>query len=244
MSRVTEEKSNLAFLEREGAFSRTPYQMERGFMALLEKGDTESISPLIDSGLLFANNAVGNLSANDVRQAQYTAVTFMTLATRVAIEAGMPELEAFSMSDEFILKIDVMSDADEIIFELSRMVLYLTKRIADCRKGKTRAVNRCISYISAHLHERLSLSELARYCGVSEGNLSRRFHSETGTTLKSYITKAKLEEATALMDTGGLSSAEAANMLGFSSQSYFIECYKREYGVTPGKYRHDVKRVR
>lgn len=242
INRVTKEKSNLAFLEREGEFKRNPYEMERGFMSLLERGDVESVSCLIESGLFFEGGAVGNLSTNDVRQAQYTAVTFMTLATRVAIEAGLPEVEAYSMSDEFILKIDSLNDADEINYELSKMVLYLTKRISECKKGKTRAVNRCISYISGHLHESLGLHELAKFCGVSSGNLSRRFHSEMGITLSAYIMKAKLSEARALMDTGGLTSAEAATMLGFSSQSYFIDCFKKEYGVTPGRYKRERKR--
>ena len=186
-TRLTDKKDNLAFWEREGAFSRVPYSMERSFWALIEKGDVESISCLVEVGNIFNAGSLGNLSSNDLRQAQYTAVSFATIATRIAVGAGIPMVNAYSASDEIILKIDEMSDPDEIYKELTHAMLYVTERIAAYKKGQTHMVNTCIAYISGHLHEKLTLAHLAEYCGVSQGHLSRRFHEETGLTLKVYI---------------------------------------------------------
>lgn len=235
LKRVTDAQENILFVQREEAVERAPYENELSFLSLIRKGDLEGISAFVRR-IYTEDVLVGNMSADDLRQMQYLAVALITLATRAAIEEGVAQAEAYSLSDEYILRVDRLNNAYAIAEALEGISLSFAKRISACKKKYSRMTNRCISYISSHLHSPLRLEELAGVCGVSPCYLSRRFHAETGQTLKAYILSEKLEEARQLMDARGMSCPQAANTLGFSSQSHFIACYKRKYGITPGRY--------
>lgn len=51
-----------------------------------------------------------------------------------------------------------------------------------------------------------------------------------------YVRKCKLKEAAELMRRQRLSESAVAEILGFSSQSHLISCFRKEYGVTPLRY--------
>lgn len=49
-----------------------------------------------------------------------------------------------------------------------------------------------------------------------------------------FITRCKLEEAKSLLAYSKKSLAEISSYLCFSSQSYFQNVFKKQYGTTPG----------
>ncbi|MBO6094387.1 MAG: helix-turn-helix transcriptional regulator, partial [Oscillospiraceae bacterium] len=71
----------------------------------------------------------------------------------------------------------------------------------------------------------------------SSSYLMRRFKAEVGMSVGDYITKCKLEEACDLLVYGSRSLAEISAYLGYSSQSYFQNVFKKQYGMTPMQYR-------
>jgi AraC-like DNA-binding protein len=56
-------------------------------------------------------------------------------------------------------------------------------------------------------------------------------------TVHRYVTQVKMAEAKRLMEITHKSVAEISEYLGFSSQSYFQRVFKKQYGITPGKFR-------
>lgn len=56
-------------------------------------------------------------------------------------------------------------------------------------------------------------------------------------TVNAYATGLKIKEAQRLLLTTAKPLSEIAQYLGFSSQSYFQNVFKRCTGVTPGEYR-------
>lgn len=240
--RLTDAKADVLFTQREEQLQRTAYETEKLFCYLLRSGNPDLLRAT--GAFLKANRkpdgtAVGNLSANNVRQAQYMTVVFMTMATRVAIEAGVPEAEAYSFSDETILRADQMNDEKSVYQVLNEAVSTTVNRIAALKTRYSRLINRTLSYISAHLHEPLSLETMAKQLKVSPAYLSRRFHQETGMTFTAYVLSEKLKEAEMLLDVKNMSCADTAAMLGFSSQSQFTACFKKKYGIPPGQYKRE-----
>lgn len=59
-----------------------------------------------------------------------------------------------------------------------------------------------------------------------------------------YVTKCKLEEACDLLVYGQRSLAEISAYLGYSSQSYFQNVFKKQHGVTPVQYRKQHQKVK
>jgi AraC-like DNA-binding protein len=84
--------------------------------------------------------------------------------------------------------------------------------------------------------EALSLGELARGAGASLRTLQRLFPHETGLTLDAWRQKARLIAGVAALSAGAPVAVTAANC-GYESPSAFITAFKRQFGVTPGRYR-------
>lgn len=72
-------------------------------------------------------------------------------------------------------------------------------------------------------------------CGVmamSRSTLSRKLKSLLNTSPADLIRQQRLKKAAGLI-AGGLDIASAAYQTGFSSPSYFSQCFKEQYGFTP-----------
>ncbi|MBP0955799.1 MAG: helix-turn-helix transcriptional regulator, partial [Oscillospiraceae bacterium] len=98
-------------------------------------------------------------------------------------------------------------------------------------------IRKCIAYIYSNLNADLSVKGLAAYLGLDPSYLSRLFSKETGSTVKRFVTKAKISTACDLLRNTSLRYIEIAYSLGFSTQSMFIRTFKSETGLTPKKYR-------
>ena len=105
----------------------------------------------------------------------------------------------------------------------------------------SKQIVRAIEYIIRHLHSHISLEETADSLKISGAHLSRLFKKETGITFSDYVNKLKIEESTSLLLYTEYSDIEISNMLGFSSQSYFIKIFKKYTGTTPKKYKKQYK---
>jgi AraC-like DNA-binding protein len=82
------------------------------------------------------------------------------------------------------------------------------------------------------------LADLARTAGASLRTLQRLFPSETGLTLEAWRQKARLLAAVARLSEGAPVAVIAADS-GYDSVSAFIAAFKRQLGVTPGRYRSE-----
>ena len=79
------------------------------------------------------------------------------------------------------------------------------------------------------------LAALARGAGASLRTLQRLFLAETGLTLEAWRQKARLIQAAADL-LAGASVTTAAFDAGYASLSAFISAFRRQFGVTPGRY--------
>ncbi|MCM1365282.1 MAG: AraC family transcriptional regulator [Faecalibacterium sp.] len=230
--------NNALFDEREHGITHTTYETEKMFYSLIKNGDVENLQKALE--LLLKNKiVVGRMSDDDLRQMKYTAVCCITLATRYAIQGGLDETIAFNKSDEGIMAIDKMTSGESIFNYLYKMSIELTTLIAKSkRNGKYQyAVKKCLHIINTNLHSKLSVKQLARECELSPDYLSRIFKEDTGVTISQYIKKERLNVAKDML-IHNRSCSEVAYYLGFCSESYFIKCFKEEFGVTPKRFSH------
>jgi hypothetical protein len=83
----------------------TPYRDEVRLFSCLQRGDLKKL--IYELGQIGIQNiTVGQMSENDLQQQKYMAVSFITLATRYAIQGGLGESNAYAYSDDFIRRID------------------------------------------------------------------------------------------------------------------------------------------
>lgn len=227
---------NAAFAQRESGIVHTPYQAETAFFDCIEQGDVhllqEKLQQYLQTGVV-----VGKLSDNALRQMQYWGVSAVTLAVRAAIKGGLEEMTAYNLSDSYIQSIDKMQSPDEIMSFLLVKAQELAERVFAVR-GRLRYspyVRRCMAAVERNLHTKITVSDLARELGITADYLSAVFKKETGAPLSRYILGRKLQEAKQMLKNG-CSSDFIAYTLAFCSESYFISCFKREFGFTPRAY--------
>jgi AraC-like DNA-binding protein len=97
------------------------------------------------------------------------------------------------------------------------------------------AVRKARQYIESNWSEKITLSELAEYVGLSRYYLLRVFCAEVGMPPHSYQDSIRMGHAKRLLKKG-CSQKEIAFETGFSDQSHFANRFKRLVGVTPGFY--------
>lgn len=88
--------------------------------------------------------------------------------------------------------------------------------------------------------ENLSLSEIASRATVSASTVKALFSVFSSISPIKYYSQLQIEEAKRLLSKG-LSIAEIADRMHFSSPNYFSVFFKRHLGTSPGKYVHTVK---
>ncbi|MDR3276592.1 MAG: AraC family transcriptional regulator [Treponema sp.] len=228
------------FEQRESGRSHTPYQTEVMIYSCIQAGDAERLKLMVKEHLS-QGLVVGRLSNNDLRQAQYMAVSCITLAVRYAIQGGMEEFILYNLSDRYIQEIDSLESSQEIYRFLAEKLYGLAQEVSKIagRAPYSAPIRRCVSYISRNLHDKIRLAALAAESGLSQDYLSALFKKELGLTIGAYIMKQKLAEARVLLREQ-YGPRHVAFILGFCSQSYFIRCFKKEFGLTPRQYAGDL----
>jgi AraC-like DNA-binding protein/mannose-6-phosphate isomerase-like protein (cupin superfamily) len=81
------------------------------------------------------------------------------------------------------------------------------------------------------------LQALAIEAGASLRTLQRCFSDETGFTIDAWRQKARLIHAAAAL-AGGASVTAAAVDCGYDSPSAFIAAFRKQFGVTPGRFQN------
>jgi len=85
----------------------------------------------------------------------------------------------------------------------------------------------------------VTLTELAALSGVDRFALLRGFARETGATPHAYLVQRRVRLAQRLL-AAGHAPAEAALQAGFADQSHLTRAFRRQFGVTPARYRAAV----
>lgn len=89
---------------------------------------------------------------------------------------------------------------------------------------------------------RLELDSLSGEEELSVSYLSRRFRAKTGTTLRDYLKRLRINQAMMRLAEGEEDICNMALSLGFSSHSHFTEVFHRELGESPSGYRMRISR--
>lgn len=102
-------------------------------------------------------------------------------------------------------------------------------------------VRRVRRLISENLGKNISVTSLASDVYVSANYLSRIFKQVMGEGCNEYIVRKRMEKAKLLLKTTTLKTGEIASMVGYQDINYFSLAFKRKTGVSPTKYRAEMK---
>ena len=92
-------------------------------------------------------------------------------------------------------------------------------------------------YIDNHFKENLNLDQLAHLAHLNKYSLAHAFRREFGVSPINYLISRRIEESRFLLRETDHTLSLIAQILGFSSLSYFSQCFRRVEGVSPMEYR-------
>lgn len=98
-----------------------------------------------------------------------------------------------------------------------------------------------LAYVNNHYTEDISAKNLSEQFGYEEAYFCRRFKEATGTNATKYIRYLRLKKARHLLQTSKDSILSIALKCGFSDISYFSNCFKRQFGMSPNGFRKHEK---
>ena len=227
---------NFIYDARETGKTHSSFKYELNLFKAIKNGDVEGVKNALEfykkSGII-----IGRMSNNISNEIHYFSVSSIAVAIHYAILGGLDESEAYKLSDKYIQEIDAISSMEDSINYLSLKAIELANKVREDTIPKiySKLINECIHLIHINLHSRLKIEDIAKTLHISRDYLSQAFKKETGIPLHKYILKQKLEESISMMNDGK-AIGEVSYILGFSSESHFIQCFKKVYKQTPCKY--------
>ena len=216
-----------------------PMEVEYSFYNAVSSGDMDYVRENIKEGDFKNPEGMGILSRNALTNLKYHFVVTVAMITRHCVEAGMELAQAYRLSDFYILKMDSMTTTEDIAALHDSMVLDFTGKMLLIKKQSiiSKSITMCIEYVYNHIHDRITIEDLAAYTDLSPSYLSRLFKKELGISVSDYIREKKIDKAQNLLKYSDFTPVEIANYLSFSSQSHFIQAFEKMVGMTPKKYR-------
>lgn len=100
---------------------------------------------------------------------------------------------------------------------------------------------RAEQYIKIHLEQDITLTDAADYSFVSSSYLSSSFHKVLGVTFIEHIRQIRIEKAKKLLQTTRLSLKDIGEKCGLPDPSYFNRSFRKVTGISPSRYRQEVK---
>ena len=96
-------------------------------------------------------------------------------------------------------------------------------------------------YIDTNYRESITLDKLAGMAHLNKYYLSHAFQKEYGISPITYLSRRRIEESKYLLGNTSHTLAQVSELLGFSSPSYFSQCFRKAEGISPNEYRRQVR---
>ncbi len=162
------------------------------------------------------------------------------------------------LSDEFYLKRSALmrvynnslkhekedlTSLTTLIKPLCHMLRLLQMMLADIPVIQTKSsmFDSLLAYVQYHFMEELSVRSIAQACACSESTVQHLFKQHTGKSPQVFITEIRLNQAKNLLKTTELPISTVAQMCGYTNINYFSTAFRRNIGISPGKFRANAE---
>jgi len=218
---------------KRGFISAYPFEKERILLSHIKAGDQAGARRVLNEMLGAIYLTTPKLVVLRAR-----AIEMMGYLTRTAVEDS-PVMESLIVRNHQWMEQLIKARDFE---DLSRV---LTGALNDFIEGiylhgfnrSNSRVSMALDFITQNYARPLTLTEVARECGVSAYRLAHLVKDHTGKTVLQLILHTRIQHARQLLETTTRSCADIAYGVGFNDQSYFIRHFKRITGETPARYR-------
>jgi YesN/AraC family two-component response regulator len=113
---------------------------------------------------------------------------------------------------------------------------------AQIKELQTNQYEKILNYIEEnYLNEEISLTSIAEIFDMTPSYLSRFFREKTGTNFIDYLSEKRMSEACRLLTESTLKIKEIMEHVGYIDIASFSRKFKQVTGMSPGKYRENIR---
>ena len=210
------------------------YEKEHELLAKVRTGNLKESKALLNELIGFVLFSEGG----KIETVRVHAVELTTLLSRVAIDGGASADSVYTLNSQFIGLMSRENSLDELCALLQNVVESFVDATFNRHDQGNLHIRRALQYIAANYMEHLTLDIVAEQAGLSPSHFSMLFTKIVGKHFRDYLAYVRVEESKRLLQSTDYPLAQIAAAVGFSDQSSFCKVFKREVGISPGKYRN------
>lgn len=165
----------------------------------------------------------------------------VVVMSRASVEAGVDSEKSISLNASLMQELNNSYS----ISEINRVVSFILERYLEEIQNHSKSKNRMTiegikGYIRKNYQNNRTLEEIADSVYLSAFYVSRIFKESQNMTVMDYVTKVKLDEAKKMLSNPRYKIEEIALNLGYNDGSYFSKVFRRNEGMTPTQFRHNL----
>ncbi|MCR5145130.1 MAG: AraC family transcriptional regulator [Lachnospiraceae bacterium] len=216
---------------------------EQEFIRLFTEGNPKYREAIYLSSSL--SDGVKHNPKDSLRYCKNNFLVLLTLLSRAAINGGVSPDLSYDLCDYYAHTCELCSTMAEITHLIDEMQETYFEHVVKAKQnlGISKFIQNSCEYISTHINEKISITDLASKAGYSEYYFSRKFKNELGCSINEYVTHKKIERAKILLESTNLSILDISLELSFNSRSYFSDTFQKIVGMSPGEYRKKYTKV-
>ncbi|MYM35808.1 helix-turn-helix domain-containing protein [Duganella sp. FT94W] len=200
---------------------------------------------LAAAGVLDGKRATTHWSVAERLQAEYPAIEVDANAIFIRADNVWTSAGVTAGIDLALALVEEDFGRDLALEVATEMVVYLKRPggqsqfSAHLRSERTARPNirELQNWILDHLHERLSVSQLAQKAMMSERHFARVFQQEVGLSVQEFIEMCRFERATQLLADLALALKTVAARACFTDEAHMRRVFMKKLGITPKVYR-------
>ncbi len=206
------DERNLELCLKEGKVKEAE-QLLNGFFKVCENGQEVSVYSLFVSLVQIINvmNRIYNQKHEKIQQAKESGLLF-SFKTDLYIYRTLDEIKDY--------------------------MYQIVRDVCGVENHKSSIVDDLLSYLEWNYQYEITVNDLAmhRYF-VNPSYLSRLFKAETGQAFSRYLINLRMQKAAQMFGNSDLKVSDVALCVGYNDVSYFIQTFKKYYGMTPEQYK-------
>lgn len=226
------------YQKKEEYLYNNSYEIESVVMNLIRTGNPDGFNEL---KLNDSQYHAGTTGPTALRNLKNNIIITTTLSTRAAIDGGLDHDTAYQLSDRLIQMAEQMQNVDSLYELLSKIGYTFAQKVYEAKlpTSSDDRMQKAIRFIQQNTNQHVTVDDVADYVGFSRSYFSTYFKREMGFSIGEFILRCKLEEARKLLQYTDKPISVISNYLCFCSQSHFQTTFKKQFGMTPMRYRKD-----
>lgn len=207
---------------------------ESELIAAIKFGPDEKIDTVVEQIV----NKMGDAKVH-TRQYQAYILSVLNCVIRLTQQYDLALPEVLGEEIDFMGLSEKMQKREEFHQWLHTAAYSMNQAINKERDNTTKnIINQAKQYIlDNYQNPDLSVEMICRHLHMSPAYFSTMFKKETGQAYIAYLTEIRLNKAVELLNTTDDKTYIIAAKVGYQEQNYFSYVFKKQFGISPTKYR-------